>query len=103
MSATNRRDWAIAEAQALLERHSVSPEQFAVAMGVVEPATRQPLSRLVPVDVAAGYLGVSVRTVAALAAEGELPVVKIGASTRYDLRELAAYVERHAVEKVTPA
>jgi excisionase family DNA binding protein len=43
---------------------------------------------------AARLLGVSPRTVFTLAAKGELPVVRIGSSKRYDPADLRKFIER---------
>ena len=50
-----------------------------------------------PVDVAAEYLGVSRATVERLAHRGELPIVKIGRSTRYDIDDLDLLIEGRRV------
>jgi excisionase family DNA binding protein len=50
------------------------------------------LQRLLPVGDAADYLGVSRATVERLVHRGELPIVKIGASTRYDVDDLDSYI-----------
>jgi excisionase family DNA binding protein len=44
--------------------------------------------RLLPVGDAATYLGVSRATVERLVYRGELPIVKVGGSTRYDVQDL---------------
>jgi excisionase family DNA binding protein len=49
------------------------------------------LQRLLPVGDAADYLGVSRATVERLVYRGDLPIVKIGGSTRYDVDDLDAY------------
>jgi excisionase family DNA binding protein len=46
----------------------------------------------VPITVAAEYLGVSRATVERLVLSGELPIVKVGGSTRYDVEDLAGFV-----------
>jgi excisionase family DNA binding protein len=48
--------------------------------------------RLLPVADAADYLGVSRATVERLVHRGELPIVKIGGSTRYDVEDLDRYI-----------
>jgi excisionase family DNA binding protein len=48
--------------------------------------------RLLPVGAAADYLGVSRATVERLASRGQLPVVKVGASTRYDVEDLDGFI-----------
>ena len=50
------------------------------------------LQRLLPVADAADYLGVSRATVERLVHRGELPIVKIGGSTRYDVDDLDSYI-----------
>jgi excisionase family DNA binding protein len=57
---------------------------------VLEPEGRR--QRLLPVSVAADYLGVSRATVERLVSRGQLPVVKIGASTRYDVEDLDKFI-----------
>ena len=49
--------------------------------------------RLLPIRAAADYLGVSRATVERLVYRGELAIVKVGGSTRYDVLDLKAYVE----------
>jgi excisionase family DNA binding protein len=49
--------------------------------------------RLVPVEAAAEYLGVSRATVERLVSRDQLPVVKVGASTRYDVEDLDRFIE----------
>ena len=41
-----------------------------------------------PIKAAAEYLGVSRATVERLVSRGQLPVVKVGAATRYDVEDL---------------
>jgi excisionase family DNA binding protein len=48
--------------------------------------------RLLPVGAAANYLGVSRATVERLVSRGELPIVKVGASTRYDVEDLDRFI-----------
>lgn len=48
--------------------------------------------RLVPVVAAAKYLGVSRATVERLVSRGQLPVVKVGACTRYDIEDLDGFI-----------
>lgn len=50
--------------------------------------------RLLKVDEAAHYLGVSRRTMQYLLRDGEIPKVRIGNSTRIDQSDLDEYVER---------
>jgi excisionase family DNA binding protein len=56
------------------------------------PMTEGRLQRLLPVGDAADYLGVSRATVERLVYRGDLPIVKIGGSTRYDVDDLDAYI-----------
>ena len=49
--------------------------------------------RLMSVLAAAEYLGVSRATVERLVYRGELPIVKIGRSTRYDIEDLDCYIQ----------
>jgi len=58
----------------------------------VAPMTEGRLQRLLPVEDAADYLGVSRATVERLVYRGELPIVKIGGSTRYDVDDLDGYI-----------
>lgn len=48
--------------------------------------------RLLPIRGAAEYLGVSRATVERLVLRGELPIVKIAGSTRYDVEDLDGYI-----------
>ncbi len=50
------------------------------------------LKRLLPIRAAAEYLGVSRATVERLVFRGELPIVKIVGSTRYDVEDLDGYI-----------
>ena len=58
-------------------------------------AAGEPLVRLLAVNAAAEYLGVSRATVERLVQRGELPIVKILGSTRYDVEDLKGYIESH--------
>jgi excisionase family DNA binding protein len=49
--------------------------------------------RLVAIGAAADYLSVSRATVERLVFRGELPIVKVGGSTRYDVDDLNNYIE----------
>ena len=55
-------------------------------------ATEGVLKRLLPIRAAAEYLGVSRATVERLVFRGELPIVKIAGSTRYDVEDLDGYI-----------
>lgn len=50
--------------------------------------------RLLPYAYAAAYLGVSLRGMKQLAADGEVPKVEIGARVLFDRVDLDAYVDR---------
>lgn len=50
--------------------------------------------RLLNTDEAAAYLGIGRRTMQNLLRDGEVPKVRIGASTRIDQGDLDEYVER---------
>jgi excisionase family DNA binding protein len=50
------------------------------------------LQRLLSIGGAAEYLGVSRATVERLVSRGELPIVKIGRSTRYDVEDLDGFI-----------
>jgi excisionase family DNA binding protein len=56
----------------------------------LDPEERR--QRLVPVEAAAEYLGVSRATVERLVSRGQLPVIKVGASTRYDVEDLDGFI-----------
>jgi excisionase family DNA binding protein len=62
------------------------------------------LRRLLPIAAAAEYLGVSRATIERLVYRGELPIVKVAGSTRYDVEDLAGYVEnnRRRIRKRLP-
>ena len=47
------------------------------------------------VGAAADYLGISRATVERLVYRGELPIVKIGRATRYDIDDLDRYIENN--------
>jgi excisionase family DNA binding protein len=49
--------------------------------------------RLPPVGDAAAHLDVSRATVERLVYRGELPIVKVAGSTRYDVEDLDGYIE----------
>lgn len=55
----------------------------------------QRLQGLMSVGSAAEYLGVSRATVERLVFRGELPIVKIGRCTRYDIGDLDHYIENN--------
>ena len=45
-----------------------------------------------PIDAAADYLSVSRATIEGLAYRGELPIVKVAGSTRYDVEDLDRFI-----------
>jgi excisionase family DNA binding protein len=59
------------------------------------PAGEAALRRLLPIAAAAEYLGVSRATVERLVSRGQLPIVKVAGSTRYDVEDLDGFVERN--------
>jgi len=59
----------------------------------VSPTEVRRRQRLFPVGAAAAYLGVSRATVERLVYRGELPIVKVAGSTRYDVEDLDDYIE----------
>ena len=64
---------------------SVEPPQEATSFG-------DQFRRLLSIELAAEYLGVSRATVERLVFRGELPIVKIGGATRYDVDDLDGYI-----------
>ena len=54
--------------------------------------TKRRPRRLLPIDAAADYLSVSRATIERLASRGELPIVKVAGSTRYDVEDLDRYI-----------
>jgi excisionase family DNA binding protein len=59
------------------------------------PEGEAALRRLLSIAGAAEYLGVSRATVERLVSRGELPIVKVAGSTRYDVGDLDGFVERN--------
>ena len=55
-------------------------------------ATEAAPQRLLPIRGAAEYLGVSRATIERLVFRGELPIVKVAGSTRYDVEDLNGYI-----------
>jgi len=55
-------------------------------------ATEAATQRLLPIGAAAEYLGVSRATIERLVFRGELPIVKVAGSTRYDVEDLNGYI-----------
>jgi excisionase family DNA binding protein len=68
---------------------SVAEGQAQPGLGLKPEERRQ---RLVPVVAAAEYLGVSRATIERLVSRGQLPVVKVGACTRYDIEDLDGFI-----------
>jgi len=56
------------------------------------PAAEVTPQRLLPIRGAAEYLGVSRATIERLVFRGELPIVKVAGSTRYDVEDLNGYI-----------
>jgi excisionase family DNA binding protein len=75
--------------------------QFQTPQEVLAP--ERGLQRLLPIRAAAEYLGVSRATVERLVYRGELPIVKVAGSTRYDVEDLDGYIEsnRRRIRKRT--
>jgi excisionase family DNA binding protein len=59
-------------------------------------------SRLLDVDTAATYLGVTPRFVRRLVAERRIPFVKIGRYVRFEIPDLDRFIEAGRVESVAP-
>ena len=57
-----------------------------------DPVTEGVPQRLLSIGGAAEYLGVSRATVERLVFRGELPMVKVGGSTRYDVEDLDGFI-----------
>jgi len=66
-------------------------DQFQTPQEVL--ATEGGFQRLLPIRSAAEYLGVSRATVERLVYRGELPIVKVAGSTRYDVEDLDGYID----------
>ena len=77
---------AVGQASAGTDR----PTNLTLAEGSISELRRQ---RLLSVRAAAAYLGVSRATVERLVYRGELPIVKVAGSTRYDVEDLDDYIE----------
>jgi len=71
---------------------SASIEQRARQGQVKDSMAEGMPQRLLPIGAAAEYLGVSRATVERLVFRGELPMVKIGGSTRYDVEDLDGFI-----------
>lgn len=63
------------------------------AMTLPLPSTPPPFTLLLTSTTAARALAISARTLWGLTARGELPVVRIGRSVRYDPRDLVRWIE----------
>lgn len=81
----NRREGGVRPSSAAADRL----EPPAQEEGPVKENTPQ---RLLSVGAAADYLGVSRATVERLVFRGELPVIKVGGSTRYDVEDLDGFI-----------
>jgi excisionase family DNA binding protein len=57
-----------------------------------DPQTEAVPQRLLSIGAAADYLGASRATVERLVVRGELPMVKVGGSTRYDVEDLDGFI-----------
>ncbi len=77
--------------------HEGPREESGLAGEAGTPAPALP-RRLYPLPEAAGYLGVSVRTVRELIWRGELPQVRVARRVLLDVRDLDAYI---AAQKTT--
>jgi excisionase family DNA binding protein len=75
-----------------LEPPSAGSEKQASQGHEEDPDKEGRRQRLVPIRAAAQYLGVSRATVERLASRGQLPVVKVGAPTRYDVEDLDGFI-----------
>jgi excisionase family DNA binding protein len=71
---------------------SVSAEGQEARAHKKDPATEGIPQRLLSIGAAAEYLGVSRATVERLVFRGELPMVKVGGSTRYDVEDLDGFI-----------
>ncbi len=59
------------------------------------------IERLLNVNDVAGLLGVSIHTVYAWAARGQLPVVKVGTRTMFESREIQRWVRERSRPEAT--
>jgi excisionase family DNA binding protein len=57
-----------------------------------DPAREGMGQRLLAIGTAAEYLGVSRATIERLVFRGELPIVKVGGATRYDVNDLDGFI-----------
>jgi excisionase family DNA binding protein len=80
----NRRDGA--------QPLSASAEGHAHPGHEKDPVTEGMPQRLLSINAASEYLGVSRATVERLVFRGELPMVKVGGSTRYDVEDLDGFI-----------
>lgn len=58
------------------------------------PPPDQPLSPLLTSREAASILGITERTLRTYARRGEIPVVRLGSSVRFDPHDLRAFIDR---------
>jgi excisionase family DNA binding protein len=64
------------------------------AEGQLHPVVAEPsIRRLLVIGAAAEYLSVSRATIERLVFRGELPMVKVGGSTRYEVGDLDEFIE----------
>ena len=67
----------------------------------MKPAS--PISRrLVNVQEAAAYTGLSPHTLYTMVSQRRVPYVKLGRLTKFDLSQLEQWIEAHTVRPVTP-
>lgn len=62
-----------------------------------------PLPALVDIETLAAALGVGVRHIRRLVAERRIPYVKVGHYVRFDVAEVAMWVDQHRVETFRPS
>ena len=77
-------------------RHTSRPTEAGALNGSMTWASETSANRdcrLVVIGAAADYLSVPRATVERLVFRGELPIVKVGGSTRYDVDDLDNYIE----------
>jgi excisionase family DNA binding protein len=62
-------------------------------------AEHQPIKRrLLDIHEVAEYMGVSIHTLYAMVSQRRIPFVKIGRLTKFDLKAIDAWIERHSVK-----
>jgi excisionase family DNA binding protein len=85
------------ECERVNRRILVTDTQLRAYLASQKNASTSPGIRLLRREQAAKYLGLSVSSLDGLNREGSLPHVKVKSSTRYDIRDLDAYIERMKV------